>query len=277
MSGAAEGRPFNRIVVLTGMPRSGTSWLSQILDSSPDVRFRLSPIFSWAFKNAVDESSGREAYDRVFEGAYASDDEFMNQTARRAAGEYPTFARKAERPGTLVIKQTRFHNLLERMLELYEELRVVVIVRHPCGAIHSWLTTPREFPAGADPAAEWRTGACRKTGFGEFWGFDDWKAVTTLHLRLAERYPRRVLIVRYEDLVTDPEGTTDRIFSFVGLPVSKQTVEFLATSQGRHHDHPHAVFKRPAVKDRWRSELDAAIARTIVAEVRGTELERFLG
>jgi len=36
--------------------------------------------------------------------------------------------------------------------------------------------------------------------------------------RLAEELPDRFLPVRYEDLVTDPEGTMQRVFEFLGIP-----------------------------------------------------------
>ena len=41
---------FDRIISIHGVPRSGTSWLGQILDSSPKVRYKFQPLFSYAFK-----------------------------------------------------------------------------------------------------------------------------------------------------------------------------------------------------------------------------------
>jgi hypothetical protein len=39
-------RSFERLVIIDGMPRSGTSWLAQIVESCPIVRYRLSPLFA---------------------------------------------------------------------------------------------------------------------------------------------------------------------------------------------------------------------------------------
>lgn len=267
---------YSKVIFLVGMPRSGTSWLSQIVDSCPPVRFRLAPLFSYAFKNAVDERSDRADYDRVLRGAYASDDPFMNQTEKRRSGDYPSFAEKSAAPEFLVVKETRFHHLLERLLELFDDLKLVAIVRHPCGAIHSWLTTPKEFPATADPMTEWRSGACRKTAREEYWGFEDWKTVTRLHLALERRHPERVRVIRYEALVAEAEAQTRPLFAFLGLPLTKQTADFLAASQTTHRAETHAVFKHPSVTERWRSELDPDIQRVILEELRGTDLERFL-
>lgn len=267
---------FKRIIVIVGMPRSGTSWLSQIIDSSPQVRFRLSPFFSYAFKNAVDEHSSKEEYERVFQGAYESDDVFMCRTKEREVGKYPVFEYKDEHPEFLAIKMTRFHNLISHMLDLFENMKMVSIVRHPCGAIYSWLTTPSEFPQDADPMQEWRTGACRKTGPEEFWGFEDWKKVTRLHMQLEQRFPDRFIILQYETLVDYPIRETKKLFHFLDLEYTEQTERFLKASHQRHEDDPYAVFKNPGVKDRWRNGLDPRIQQEIIDEIRGTDLERFL-
>jgi hypothetical protein len=180
---------FKKIIVIIGIPRSGTSWLSQIFDSSSQVRFRLSPLFSNELKNYVNDESPVKNWEYVFRKAYCSDSEFMNQTENRRVGKYPVFEKKDPEPEHLVIKDTCFHNLIERMLKLFDNLKMVAIVRHPCGAIHSWIAALGEFPSNADPTKEWRTGNCRKTGFGEYWGFEDWKTVTRLHMRLECNMP----------------------------------------------------------------------------------------
>lgn len=268
---------YKEIILLVGMPRSGTSWLSQILDSSPQVVFRLSPLFSYALKNAVDENSSKDAYEQMFTKAYmANDDEFMNQIHHRKSGHYPIFKEKINAPEFLVIKDTRYHNLLRHMLNLFENLKIVSIVRHPCGAIHSWLTNPGEFPSGADPMIEWRSGSCRKTGPEEFWGFEDWKKVTRLHLSLEKLFPNRFCIIQYENLTQDILKQTKDIFQFIGLEYTKQTEDFLIASQQIDDPNPYAVFKNPSTKDRWRSELNPEIQNQIIEEITNSELSRFL-
>lgn len=266
---------YSRLAAITGMPRSGTSWVSQIFDSSPSVRYRLSPLFSHEFKNQVGTDASRADWERVFRGSYVSDNEFMDQTARRAVGQFPRFAIKDNDPPWLVVKFNRFQNLVEPLLTCFPELRMVSIVRHPCGAIHSWLTAPKEFPPGADPLEHWRSGAAKKTGPEDFFGFDDWKRVTRLHLRLQAERPDQLRIERYEDLVEDPTAGTERMFEFVGLELTEQTRDFLKASQARHDVSEYAVFKDKAVKDRWRRELQAEIRTAILDELDGTDLAPF--
>lgn len=148
-------------------------------------------------------------------------------------------------------------------------------MRHPCATIHSWLTNALEFPRDCDPLREWRTGACRKTGPGEFWGFEDWKLVTGLFLDLAERHPERFRLLRYETLVQNAPGVVRGLFERLDLGWPKQTERFVRESQQRHHPHARAVFKDPAVAQRWEGELSPDIAGTILGELRGTRLEQF--
>lgn len=268
---------YQRIIVIVGMPRSGTSWLSQIIDSCPNVRFRLSPIFSFEFKNMVDERSDKSAYENLFNGAYLSNSKFMQQSYRREANQYPIFAQKDTEPEILTIKMTRFHNLLSQMLGLFDNLKVVAIVRHPCGAINSWLTTPGEFPKDADPLSEWRYAKCRKTAPEEFWGFEDWKKVTRLHLQLRRKYPDRFSIVQYEKLLDAPMDGVKQLFEFLKLPFTSQTEQFLIESHTRHDENQYSVYKnKQVVRNKWQIELAESIKEEIINEISGTDLERFL-
>ena len=267
---------FKRIVVVAGAPRSGTSWLGQILESSPSAVLRFQPLFAYAFKDVVNADSTREEYARFFEDIYASNDAFLLQTMRKEESAHATFE-EATDPEYLAIKMVRYHYLLRRMLRDFENLKVVGIVRHPCGVINSWLRAPREFPKGADQRKEWRFGAYKNQGREEeFFGFYKWKEVAHLYLDLQEQYPDRMRIVQYEGLVYFPVRETLRFFKFVGLPFTQATSAFLETCHATHQEGTYAVFKDKSVAERWRSQLDPYIAREIVQDLVGTRLARFL-
>ena len=123
---------------------------------------------------------------------------------------------------------------------------------------------------------EWRTGICRKTGPEEFWGFEDWKKVTRLHMALEKSFPERFRIVQYEDLAQEPVRQTQAMFAFVDLEYTKQTEDFLIASQLIDDPDPYAVFKKPGTKDRWRAELAPEIQNEIIEDIQNTELARFL-
>jgi len=261
---------------VAGMPRSGTTWLSQIFASSPDVRLKFCPLFSYEFKNALDETSTADDWAKLFRDVYDTKSEYLDQEYLRRQGLVPEFTIKEEHPKHLFIKSTRFHHLVPGILRLNTRIRFVHIVRHPCATIYSWLTNPYEFPPDADPMTEWRTGNCRKTGPGEFWGFDDWKAVTSQALRLEETFPHRFRIIRYEDLVRETETCTENLFEFFGLPYEQQTRDFIEHAHARHDESNRSVFKNPELRKPWPNLLDPSIVTKCLAELKDTELERFL-
>ena len=269
------GRLAGRPLFLLGMPRSGTTWLSQIFESSPDFIVRLSPNYSWPLKNQLDLGSSREGWVANLSAALTTDDPFMTQNYHRDTGELSTFPpRSLQTVKRFAIKDTRFHDLYQRAMKLFDEAQLIYLVRHPAGMLNSWWLS-KEFPAGADFAAEWRGGACRKMeGPGEYWGFDDWRALTERYLTLERQAPERYRVCRYEDLVRDRERVAAELFAFAGYGLRPATSAFLRDSQSRHDDRIYAVFKNPSVADRWRSELPEAIQEEIRAELTGTPLAR---
>lgn len=267
--------PF-QVIWLNGMPRSGTNWLSQIFDSNEEVNFKLAPLFSYAFKDGVNSNSSLAQWIQFFTDVYNSGDPFVNQQQKRDSGAFPVFKGKKRSPRFLVIKDTRNHNLFPALLEKFHGIKVIYIVRNPCGAIYSWLNNPKEFPANADSATEWKTGKCRKVNETEFWGFDDWKLLTEKYLKLQNDYPHQVMVVSYEKLVDDPLQVTQQMFDFAGLELTEATRSFLVASQSVHSDNDFAVFKNKEVKDKWKLHLSEKIKNEIFRELRGTILEKYL-
>jgi hypothetical protein len=268
--------PPDRIIWTNGLPRSGTSWLCQILDSAPEVNFRLAPLFSWAFRDTMRPDDDEHAWRLFFQAVHASMDPWMAQADRRAAGLFPSFERKDADPRVLVIKDVRHHQFLPHLLRLPLPLEVVHIIRDPRGAIHSWLDNPKEFPPGADPLTNWRSGAVRKVNPSEFWGFDDWMRLTRLYEDLARRHPGRVHLVNYDRLTADPLSVSEDLFRSLRLNWTDQTRNFLQRSTSGHSDHPFSVFKNARVKDRWREALPAEIRDAIERDLSGSPLASYL-
>ena len=265
-----------RPLFLLGMPRSGTTWLSQVFESSPDFIVRLSPNYSWPLKNQLDLDSSRDDWVANLSAALSSDDPFMTQDFRRETGEIATFPpRSPTEVRRLAIKDTRFHDLYQRATEIFGEAQIIYLVRHPGGMLNSWWRSS-EFPAGAELAAEWRTGACRKSGGpGEYWGFDDWRALTERYLAFERQAPERYRVCRYEDLVRNRQQVSAELFEFAGYRLRPATSAFLRDSANRHDGRDYAVFKDPSVADRWRSELPEPVRAAIRDELAGTPLAEF--
>lgn len=270
-------RAPREVLSIHGVPRSGTSWLGQIFNSHPDVAYRYQPLFSYTHKNALDLDSSEEDLARVIEEISETQDDFVLQRGSGTLGEVPEFAEKHPAPGRLVMKMVRFHHLLPGWLAARSvRFRVIALIRHPCAVVNSFLRTPREWRAGWSIAHEWRAAPSKNQGRPEeFYGFERWKEAALLFLRLAHEFPDRVQVVRYESLVADPRATVCQLFAFAGLSPTAQTWDFLDRSQGDDLSHDHGIRKSARVVDRWRDELPGPIAAEIVAELKGTALERF--
>jgi hypothetical protein len=264
------------VVIVAGMPRSGTTWLGQIFDSHPEVAYRVCPLFCHSLKNALDLDSPRSAWQHVLQKAFLEPTEYMLEIRGRLAGDLPPFSLKTRPPRRLVLKFDHHQNLVGRALELFDDLRVVGIVRDPCAAIDSWLRAPKEFPQEADPLQHWRDGRIKKRWPGDHFGFDDWKRLAAEFLALQQRYPGRMELMWYDQFVRAGPAAAEALLARCGLGPHPAPRAFVEDSHSRHSDATYSVFKRPGVVGAWRKRLPSAIREAIERELRGTPLEVFL-
>jgi hypothetical protein len=263
------------ISYLAGVARSGTSWLGQIFDSSLEVRFSFQPLFSYEFKNRVNEDSTAGEFRHLLEDIYGTKSPFLIQEDKRKSGEYPVFEKASHTPH-MVIKENRYQHVIEPMMRKCPEVKLVGIIRNPNAVINSWLKNPKEFPEGAVPLKEWRYGDCKNQGHEDFFGYYKWKEVSSLYLDLHEKWPDRVYVLRYEDLVDSPEEVVKDLFAFCSIGFSTQTRDFLHQSSNSHIDSPYSVFKDKKVVSQWKNELDPYVISEISHDLSGTRLERFI-
>ena len=267
---------WQSIVVVAGAPRSGTSWLGQILESSPRVAYRFQPFFAYASRDRVTVDSTKNEWFEFLQHLYESNDHFLTQEDKRQSGEYPEFTKDSQ-PPVLAFKTCRSQYLLPALLTQFENATLVPIVRHPAAVIHSWISTPTEFPEGSDVSQEWRFGACKNRGLeSEFFGYYKWKELAHMYLDLHDKFPSRVFPIHYETLVENTADQVRRLFEFLELPFTSSTESFLANCHKSHHGSPFAVFKDRSVKDAWRDKLPRSIVDEIQTDLMGTRLERFI-
>lgn len=263
------------ITYLAGVARSGTSWLGQIFDSSPKVRFSFQPLFAYEFKNRVNEDSTTSEFRHLIVDIYNTQSSFLNQDDKRLSGEYPFF-KKAEFTPHLVLKENRYQYIIEPLMRNIKNVILVGIIRNPNAVINSWMKNPKEFPVGSVPLKEWRFGDCKNKGHEDFFGYYKWKEVANLYLDLHDKWPSRVYVIRYEDLVRNTEKIVKDIFAFCSIEYNKQTSDFLRICSNSHINSPYSVFKDKRVVSQWKYELDPYITTEITNDLSGTRLEQFI-
>lgn len=264
-------------VALHGVPRSGTSWLGSIIDSSSNVIYRHQPLFSYAFKSFLDENATEDKIDGFFQAIAKSQDNFLLQKDGKQKGLIPSFAKNT--PTHIVYKEARYHHIIENMMFKDDSVKVLGIVRNPKSVLSSWIEAPKEFDKeNWDIFDEWKNAPSKNNNSKEeFYGYQKWKEVTELFLKLKDKYPDRFYLINYSQMLLNTEEEVKRIFDFLKLDFGIQTLDFL--NRGQKVDlsgEAYSVFRINQSDDKWKKSLPKEISKAIDEDLIGTQLEKFL-
>lgn len=267
---------FTRIAI-HGVPRSGTTWLGEIINSSPNVVYKYQPLFSYELKGFLNEASSLIDINSFFEKLLTLKSPFLDQLQAKADGIIPVFA-KAEITH-IAYKEVRYHHILKNLLLKDSGIKILGVVRNPFAVMNSWLESPREFrkDLGWSEEEEWRFAEkknCNRTE--EFYGFEKWKQVAYLFHELEMLFPDRFLLVNYDNLLRDTQNQVNQIYMFCGLSLSPQTTEFLSTSRKMGKETTYSVYRRKKKDDKWKGNLNQRIITEIEKDLNGTKLEKYL-
>ncbi len=264
-------------VAIHGVPRSGTSWIGEIVNSSPHTAYRFQPLFSYALKDFLTPGSTRKDIDAFFELLLHTEDDFINQTVKRESGDFPVFS-KTEATH-IVYKEVRYVNLLFNLMRKSDSIYLCAVIRNPLSTISSWLKAPREFrqDLGWSAQEEWRYALKKNLNKPEeFNGYEKWREATNIFLHLKTIYPSRVYIAKYSNFLSNPNEEAQNLFDAIGLEMTEQTQEFLRQSSNNDNADPYAVFRANQRDDKWKTKLDPIIAQQIINDVQGTALQEYV-
>lgn len=264
-------------IAIYSVPRSGSTWLGELFNSHPSIIYKYQPLFSYAFKSRLTPSSSRKEIIDFFSEIGTTEDNFLDQTEARKNGKLPVFI-KSLSPSTIVYKEVRYLHIIENLLKQDHELKVIGLIRNPFAVIHSWLNAPKEFRTdlGWNELEEWRFAP--KKNFNnpeEFNGFEKWKEVTLLFLRLEKEFPNQFKIVYYNSLLNETENTMRGLFQFCNLPFTEETKNFIEESQIKENKDAYSVYKTKMNDDEWKDLLNPIIIEEIKKELMNTEFEKY--
>ena len=265
---------IEKVIYIGGVARSGTSWIGQIFNSSPIIRFRFQPMFSYEFRGRIDEDSSSDEYQKFYEDLFNTESDFLNQKDKVDKGLYPRFDKKNEI--ILAFKENRFQSFIEPMLRKSNNLFFVGIIRNPCATLYSWSQNEKEFPPGSEIMNEWRCANCKNKGNEDYFGYYKWKEVANLYLDLEQKYRDRVYIIHYDRFIKNVEEEVEKIFERIQIPLTNQTMDFLVKSQKGLDNNYYSVYKGKTDSQKWQTEFPQYITDQIEADLKGTRLEPFL-
>lgn len=260
-----------KIILVVGVPRSGTTWMSALLAQCPGVVAlqqaaffeALVPLQEWwessggYGKRAIKLASGGDAAPEPGEAVYVGD-ELSPEDFDRALGEV---ARKvfctisaAHDDADAVVLQTPENLLLWRLvLRLVPDAHFVHVIRDPRAVLASQRAAVKGWAAGqldADPESV----AC------------SWKA----YLDAAEQLRAsgaRYWQVRYEDLSVDPEARLSELLDWLELRVSPESVhsavERCSLDRMKKSDMGPKGFVRHGLPQGWRDELGSGAIQLV--------------
>lgn len=266
-------------VAIHSVPRSGSTWVGQIFNSHPEVAYRYQPLFSYAFKDRLTESSSLEEINGFYDDILDSKDKFLLQIEEGSLSKNPTIFKKNKPITHIVYKEVRYNHLIENLLIKDNDIKVIGIVRNPKAVMNSWLSSPREFrnDLGWDLMKEWRSAASKNQAKKEeFYGFEKWKEVTQLFLRLQLAYPKNFYLLKYNDLLEETTENIEELFSFTGLEMVPSTQKFLEESRGKNDQDAYSVFKSHKIDNAWKKSLDPRIISEIDADLKNSQLQQFI-
>lgn len=238
-------------IFVVGHPRSGTTWVYDVLVEHPEVAGVLE---SWLFSKGAGlfpllnrrhwdaQALGDEFGQSVGLGALASRAEVVEEVRQLTARLLARALTPEHR--FLVEKTPVHHDAMEAIAEVFPEARFIHVVRDGRdvtvsfrAATGSWLAWNASGSA-FDHARAWvRTiRTAREAG-----------------ARLGDRF----MEVRYEDLKEDPVGHAGRLFDFCGIPCERELLERIcaATAFDRRFAGGADRFRRAGRVGDWRDAL----------------------
>jgi glycosyltransferase involved in cell wall biosynthesis/2-polyprenyl-3-methyl-5-hydroxy-6-metoxy-1,4-benzoquinol methylase len=196
----------HNLAFLLGLPRSGTTLLSVILDRHTQVLCPPEPWIMLALESVGKVCIRHPADSRLLGQAVH---EFADrQLSLESARAYATTAynRRLEASGKLVFvdKTPRYYHILPFLRQVFREAKWIWLQRNPLDVAASYKTS-------------WHVDLCRVLRNGAdhpAWSFD---LVIGLEQLLREVDPNdpRVLTLKYEQLVTEAEAQTARVMEFL--------------------------------------------------------------
>lgn len=234
---AAAVRPQGPPVLIVSMPRSGSSWVGDMMGSAPEALYLREPItqgdprfYTKGTVVAPDDPEISPSFRRLADTAFLGWPDFPEKIVRDP-GRWALADRARRR---LVIKEVN-----PRALAWYLDRhrpRLVFLVRHPAAVASSfvkqgWMeATPEYWPDN-----------------GKFQGI-----VLSEAWRVVSAYPA-FEVVSYEQLCVDPLGHFARLFDFAGLTLDgAMRDQILYYSQ----DNERRI-------DSWRDEVPPESARAL--------------
>ena len=246
------------ILFAFGHPKSGTTYLQMILNSHPEVSCPSEHQFDFFIKELP------RLLDNYNKLLLLVDQKTANQGASLFTGEdldrlfsfivYLAALRGAQnKKDTDKIKcyginDNAIINRLFMYIKLFPNAKFICIVRDPRSiVVSSWYNNLRVEP-----------GFLQNRGKNkEYWAMqvaNFWVRDMQNVLNFADNFPKKIFLIRYEDLRLDPFSNYKKIFSFLGVNTNDNIIENVIKKTSFNKFKNGKFFRKASIDD-WKEEL----------------------
>lgn len=199
---------------VVGFPRSGTTFLSELLNRHSNISipsetrfFREFYLESKTFSLSRAGCAQKVKYllgNRWFSDTPMSNDEALHELRGEGRCNYSDLFVAFLKANAKKYKKTRYGEktpihliYVEEILRLYPKAKIICIIRDCRDAVLSIMRTP------------WRNGSLMRYAA-------DWNYRAVMSLKFTKLHPESFKIVRYEDLLAEPKKTVIELCEFIG-------------------------------------------------------------
>lgn len=237
------------IIGIFGVPRSGTSWLGQIFNSSPEIRYAHQPMSAEAFRDKIHARNSGKEMRAYLQEIYDSKEDYLTQKDGKEKAKRFFFDKESDTPPIFAFKEAMYLYMIPHFLRNISDMKVVLLLRNPYDVLTSWYNAPKEFYPEWDIREEWLFAQSKNWFLPErYYGYHRWKESILLADQLLKEFSERVYVIRYEDLDAEPFEYVEKIFEFCDIKYRDQTKEFICDSRSKTEASPYSVYRNP--KDR---------------------------
>jgi hypothetical protein len=260
-------------IAIYSVPRSGSTWLGEILNSNPKVKYCYQPLFSYRYKDFLNESSSEQDIEKFFSLLYRTDDEFICQINTRNQGILPSFE-KSNAISHTVYKEVRYNHIVENLLEKSADIKLIFLIRNPIEVINSWVNAPKEFNPIWNIEDQFFSGELKNMARKENnYGLDAWIKTTKKYEDLSRKFEDRVVLISYSMLKYNLRPTVELIYNFCDLKFSHSTSKFLKKSTSIEINDIYSVFRSG---DKTKLTLSTRVIDMIIRHVSDAGLYHYI-
>jgi hypothetical protein len=247
------------LISIHSVPRSGSSWLLSIFDSHKNTKCVYQPLFSYTFKNRINENSTKDDFNLFIDELKETNDDFCcmktNYHTNNGKNQPITFYKKNKKH--VVMKHTTHHYLIEKMIEFNKDIKIIGLIRKPENVIESQMKAKHEH------LQDWLNGTDKNTVKENYFGFNKLLELNNYFIELKEKHPENVYLISYENLLKDTNNEIEKLFRFCGIKLNEQTLNFIKESMSKNDNYDYSVFRSKETLINRKCKLDETIKEYI--------------